>query len=175
MSTLHSKTGVRKLHKAAREEFGPRRDLCFLLQDWDDGYNVGGLFRVADGCGASELVMTGKTPVPPDNPMIGVTSLGQHRRIPFRHFVHHEDACLKLKEEGWTLVAVEIAEGAQSYQSFEFPARTCLVLGNEGAGVYGKVMKHVDHCVYIPMLGKGRSLNVTVSAAIVAFEAILRA
>jgi len=173
VKTLHSKTGVRKLHKEFKREHPPAVELCFLLQDWEDAYNVGGMFRVADGCGAKELVMTGRTPVPP-NPMIGVTSLGHHRRIPFRHFTNHEEAALTLKKEGWSLVTVEIAEGAANYREFVFPARTCLVLGNEGAGIYGSVMKHRDAAVYIPMLGKGRSLNVHVAAAIIGFEAVLR-
>lgn len=169
MSTIRSKTGVREMMKAYRAEHVRPGELAFLLQDWEDAYNVGGMFRVADGCGAKELVMTGRTPYPP-NPMIGVTSLGHHRRIPFRHFERHEEAALKMKEEGWSLIAVEIAEGAQSYLDYEYPEKTCLVLGNEANGVYGSVMKHRDGAVYIPMLGKGRSLNVHVAAAIVGFH-----
>jgi tRNA G18 (ribose-2'-O)-methylase SpoU len=48
------------------------------------------------------------------------------------------------------------------------------VLGNEGAGVYGSVMKQCDSAVFIPMAGKGRSINVHVAAAIIAFDAVLR-
>lgn len=173
MKTLRSKTGVRQLHKEHKRANPPAVELCFLLQDWEDAYNVGGMFRVADGCGASELIMTGRTPMPP-HPMIGVTSLGHHRRIAHRHFVSHEEAALKLKEEGWTLVTVEIAEGAENYRDFRYPRKTCLVLGNEGAGIYGSVMKHRDGAVYIPMFGKGRSLNVHVAAAIIGFEAVTR-
>ncbi len=173
MSTIRSKTGVREMMKEARRDQASDVELAFLLQDWEDAYNVGGMFRVADGCGAKEMVMTGRTPVPP-NPMIGVTSLGHHRRIRFRHIERNEEAALKLKEEGWTLIAVEIADGARSFMDFEYPPKTCLVLGNEANGVYGTVMKHCDGSVYIPMLGKGRSLNVHVSAAIVGFHVRLK-
>lgn len=170
--TLRSKTGVRQLHKDFKRAHPPQVQLAFLLQDWSDAYNVGGMFRVADACGATELVLSGKTPCPP-NPMISVTSLGHHRRLPFRHFVSHEEALLKLKEEGYSLVVVEITDGAVSYIEFVFPPKTCLVLGNEGAGVYDKVMRLCDAAVYIPMLGKGRSMNVHVSAAIVGYQAVL--
>lgn len=173
MNTIRSKTGVRDVMKEFRAGHVPTTELAFLLQDWEDGYNVGGMFRVADGCGAKELVMSGRTPVPP-NPMIGVTSIGAHRRIPFRHVEKNEEAALKLKSEGWSLVAVEIAEGAQNYLEYEYPPKTCLVLGNEAEGIYGNVMKHRDGAVYIPMLGKGRSLNVHVAAAIVGFHVRLR-
>ncbi len=168
--TMHSKTGVRQLYKEFRAE---RNDieLAFFLQDWDDAYNVGGMFRVADACGAVELVMSGKTPVPPD-PMISVTSLGHHRRIKFRHLGKNEDAALALKAEGYSLVAVEIAEGAVSYTQFEYPKKLCLVMGNEVNGVYTSVMRHRDAAVFIPMYGKGRSMNVHVAAAVVAFHAL---
>ncbi|MBL8059463.1 MAG: hypothetical protein JNK63_01965 [Chthonomonas sp.] len=170
--TIHSKTGVRQLHK---EFIGKAREIevAFLLQDLDDPYNVGGMFRVADGCGAKLIVTTGKTPVPP-HPQIHVTSMGHHRRIAHRHFSVHEDAAVWLKQEGYSLVAIEIAEGAVPYIEFEWPDKVCLILGNEVNGVYGSVMKHRDAAVYIPMFGKGRSLNVHVSAAIVAFDLRVR-
>ncbi|MBL8049412.1 MAG: hypothetical protein JNJ45_12100 [Chthonomonas sp.] len=173
MKTIRRKVEVRKLHKSAMEGSESGVQLCFLLQDWEDAYNVGGLFRVADACGADELIMTGRTPYPP-HPQIGVTSLGQHRRLPWRYFESHEEAANQLIEEGWTLVAVEIATEAENYRTFDYPAKTCLVLGNEGKGIYGTVMKKCAASVFIPMAGKGRSLNVHVSAAIIAFEARLR-
>lgn len=161
------KARVRRLHEA-----NPLRemDLSFWLQDWTDPYNVGGMFRVADACGARELFMTGRSAVPP-HPQIGVTSMGAHRRIPYRHIQRNDDAARLIREAGYMLIAVEIADEAVPYYDFDFPDRTCLVLGSEGAGMYGNVLQACAAAVYIPMAGKGRSLNVHVSAAIVAFEA----
>ncbi len=173
MKTLHSKTGVRQLYKEFAAKHPPQVELAFLLQDWEDAYNVGGMFRVADACGAKEMVMTGRTPVPPD-PMNSVTSLGHHRRIPWRHTEKHEEAAQEMKAAGYHIVAVEIAEGAVNYAEYDFPAKVCLVLGNEVNGVYTSVMKHRDGAVFIPMFGKGRSMNVHVAAAIVAFRAQVR-
>lgn len=169
--TLSSKTGVRKLFKEFNESHPRKVQIAFLLQDWEDAYNVGGMFRVADACGATELFMSGRTPVPPD-PMISVTSLGHHRRIPYHHFKNHEEAALSAKEAGYALVAVEIAEGAVNYDEFVWPEKLCLILGNEVNGVYSSVMKHRDAAVFIPMHGKGRSMNVHVAAAVVAFRAL---
>jgi 23S rRNA (guanosine2251-2'-O)-methyltransferase len=173
MKAVRSKTAARELPSEWQQELDSGVEICFLLQDLDDAYNVGGLFRVADGVGASELICTGKTPVPP-NPMISVTSLGAHRRISCRYFKHHLDAVDALKAEGWSLVALEIADGAANFRQFSYPTKTCLILGNEANGVYGSVLAKVDSSVFIPMFGKGRSLNVHVAAAIVAFEARLR-
>ncbi len=172
METIRSKTGARQLQKDARRQFPPKVELAFYLQDWGDAYNVGGMFRVADACGASEIVTSGRTPVPPD-PMIGVTSLGHHRRVPVRSFPRHDDACDALLADGWTLVAVEIADQAVPYNEFEFASKTCLVMGNEEKGVYSGVLKRCVAAVFVPMYGKGRSMNVHVAAAVVAFRAVL--
>src|SRR5438105_3499880 len=117
--------------------------------------------------------MVGRTPAPP-NPMVGVTSLGMHRRVPFRSFSKWGEAVEALKTEGYSLVAVEVAEEAEHYMAFDYPAKTCLVLGNEGAGISNGLIRACDGAVYIPMYGKGRSLNVHVAGAIVAFEAMMR-
>lgn len=147
-------------------------ELAIFLQDWTDPYNVGGLFRVADACGAKEVILAGRTPAPP-HPQISVTSLGNHRRVAFRQFDRYDDAADALKAEGYSLVAVEVAEGAQHYMEYPYPQKVCLVLGNEQTGVYGSVMKRCDGAVFIPMAGKGRSINVHVAAAVVAFEVLL--
>ena len=155
--TLRSKTAIRRLHERFSAEFGREMTIALLLQDWDDPYNVGGMFRVADGVSAKE--------------QIHVTSMGHHRRIPWRYFERHEEAIARLKMEGYHLVAIEIAQGAQHYKLYPYPEKVCFVVGNEVNGVYGKVLSLCDGAVFIPMAGKGKSLNVVVAAAIVAFEA----
>ena len=173
MRQIRKKTELRQARKEFEVDHPIRLDLVFLLQDWDDGYNVGGLFRVAAACGAKELILVGKTPAPP-NPMIGVTSLGMHRRVPHREFRKWDEAVSVLRSEGYTFVAVEVADNAEHYMAFEYPPKTCLVLGNEGAGITPGLLRACDASVMIPMYGKGRSLNVHVAAAIVAFEAMMR-
>jgi tRNA (guanosine-2'-O-)-methyltransferase len=172
MKQIRKKAGIRKLFKEYESSVA-RIDLVLLLQDWEDGYNVGGMFRVADACGATQILLTGKTPTPENSPLVGVTSMGAHRKVPWLHIENHLEACNKAAEAGYSLVAVEVADEASQYMEFEYPAQTCLVLGNEGAGVYGSVMKKCSAAVFIPMAGKGRSLNVHVAGAIVAFQAML--
>jgi tRNA (guanosine-2'-O-)-methyltransferase len=167
---LRSKTAIRRLHEKYASLTGREITLAFLLQDWDDAYNVGGMFRVADAVRAKELILTGHTPVPP-HPQIHVTSMGHHRRIPFRYFERHEEAVARLKLEGYHLVAVEIAQHAVHYKHYPYPEKLCLVIGNEVNGVYNRVLGMCDGAVFIPMAGKGKSLNVVVAAALVAYEA----
>jgi 23S rRNA (guanosine2251-2'-O)-methyltransferase len=171
MRQVRSKTKIRNVMKAAKADWNDI-ELAIFLQDWSDPYNVGGMFRVADACGVKELILTGKTAQPP-NPQLSVTSMGSHRKVEFRYFTKHDEAALALKEEGYSLVAVEVADGAEHYMRYQYPTKLCLVLGNEQIGVYQQVLNHCDGAVYIPMAGKGRSMNVHVAAAVVAFEVLL--
>ncbi|MBX3097622.1 MAG: hypothetical protein KF812_12250 [Fimbriimonadaceae bacterium] len=170
MKTIRGKMPLRKMMRDAAAEFPPQCEIAFLAQDWDDAFNSGGLFRTADACGAAHVFLTGRTPTP-DNPQVHRTSMGHHRRVSWSHHARWDDATATALEDGWTLVAVEIAEGAVPYFEFEFPERACLVLGNEERGVYSSVMKSCAGAVMIPMAGKGRSLNVAVSGAVIAFHA----
>lgn len=169
---MRKKTVLRQWKSEMRDQVGAARQIVFLLQDWDDAYNVGGLFRTADGLDVRLLVMTGKTPVP-ENPMIGVTSLGAHRRVPWRHFARHDEAVDWLKAEGYLLVAVELAAGAVSADLYPWPEKVCLILGNEGAGISPGMLRQADATVFLPMLGKGRSLNVMVAGSVVGYLARL--
>lgn len=170
---LKKKTETRRFLKGFAAQNPFKRSLKFILQDWEDPYNVGSLFRVADACGALEVVCTGRTPVPP-HPQISVTSLGNHRRVNWRQSIRHDDAIKFLRDEGYQIIAVEVAEGAVSYRDFDYAGKVCLVLGNEKKGVYPNVLRQCDGAVIIPMAGKGRSLNVVIAGSIVAYEALLR-
>lgn len=170
MRQIKKKTETRQFLKASTAALRDDLDLCFLLQDWQDPYNVGGLFRVADACGAVKVVCSGKTPVPP-HPQISVTSLGNHRRVDFEQFARHDAAIESLKKDGYQLIAVEVADQAVPYTQFRFEGKVCLVLGNEAKGIYPGTLKACNSAVYIPMAGKGRSINVMVAAAVVAFHA----
>jgi tRNA (guanosine-2'-O-)-methyltransferase len=171
MKAIRSKMGARKLQADYWSQHPPIIQLAFMLQDWEDPYNVGGMFRVADACGAIEIIVSGRTPTPP-HPQISVTSLGNHRRVAWRRIERYNDAADRLRSEGYTLVAVEIAEDAVPYIEFEYPEKTCLVLGNEACGIYDSVLQRCDAAVFIPMAGKGRSINVHVAGAVVAYHAL---
>lgn len=166
---LRKKKEVRDLMRGFSSDHSSSNEVTFLLQDWSDAYNVGGLLRVADALGASKVYASGRTPQLP-NPMIPVTSMGAHRRVEMEWHRVHEEAAKAAQAEGWTLIAVEIAEGAEAYFDVHYPAKTCLVLGAEGAGVFGSVLRRCEGSVFIPMQGKGRSMNVHVSGAVVAFH-----
>ena len=167
------KTGIKRLYQKMARSHQPRAEIAFLLQDLDDPVNVGALFRIADACAARELIFTGNTPTPP-HPGIGLTARGCDRRVQWRQVPRVEDAAAALKAEGYHLVALEITDDAQVYTEYHYPARVCLVLGSEGTGVWPKTLRLCDGTVFIPMYGKGPSLNVHVAAALVAYHILMQ-
>ncbi|MEE2831368.1 MAG: TrmH family RNA methyltransferase [Candidatus Latescibacterota bacterium] len=167
------KVEIRRLFEKAARDFPPQAEVAFLLQSLEDPRNVGSLFRVADAVGARELVFTGKTPIPPHDE-IDRTSRGHDRRVPWRRIADTHEAVAALKEEGYQVVALETARGTRPFLDFAWGDKVCLVLGNESNGVYAATLGQCDGAVFVPMYGKGPSMNVHVAAALVAYQVILK-
>ena len=163
---------IRRLFQKTLEEYPPQAEIAFLLQSLDDPRNVGSLFRIADACGAREIVLTGKTPVPPHEE-IDRTSRGHDRRVSWRQITQVDEAATALKDEGYHLVALETATGTRCFLDYPYTSKVCLVLGNETKGVYPATLGFCDGSVFIPMYGKGPSMNVHVAAALVAYQALI--
>ena len=73
-----------------------------------------------------------------------------------------------LKREGFTSCALEITADAQLYYEVEYPDKLCLVVGHEDHGVTKRTLSVCDMKIFLPMYGKGTSMNVHVSLAIAA-------
>ena len=167
------KVEIRRLFEQAARDYPPQAEVAFLLQSLEDPRNVGSLFRVADAVGAREVVFTGKTPIPPHDE-IDRTSRGHDRRVSWRRLAETHEAVATLKAEGYQLVALETAQGTKPFLDFPWTDKVCLVLGNETNGVYPATLGQCDGAVFVPMYGKGPSMNVHVAAALVAYEVVLR-
>lgn len=144
-------------------------DLVGLLQSIEYPANVGSCFRLADGAGMTELVLTGITPTPP-NATIDRVGRFKSLRIPWRYEQDPVEAIAGLKENGYQIVAVELAEGAVPYHTVDYPRKTCLVVGHEDHGITKATLAACDAAVFLPMYGKGLSLNVHVALSIVTYH-----
>ncbi len=163
----HLKRFLRDYRRAER----PSVDLVALLQSVEYPANVGSAFRVADGAGLTELVLTGITPTPP-HPTIQKVGRAKSLRVPWRYEEDAVTAVKSLKKEGYHMVAVELTETAVPYHQFVYPPKTCLIVGHEDHGVTKAVLAECDDAVFIPMYGKGLSLNVHVALSIVTYQAL---
>lgn len=162
-------TDLKRFLRDYRRAHRPDIDLVALLQSIEYPANVGSCFRLADGAGMTELVLTGITPTPP-NATIDRVGRFKSLRIPWRYEQDSVVAINDLKARGYHIVAVELADGAVPYQSYAYPRQTCLVVGHEDHGVTKATLAACDAAVFLPMYGKGLSLNVHVALSIVAYH-----
>jgi tRNA (guanosine-2'-O-)-methyltransferase len=168
------RTKIRKFFKDYKEKLESTDiEVIFLLQSFESPLNVGHMFRLADAVAASKIILTGRTPVPP-NSEIRITSMGKEDVIPFEHFPRLEDAIMHIKSENFQLVSVEITENSKIYTDAEYKDKVCFVLGNENDGVYPSALSASEETIYIPMFGNNNSLNVHVSASIVVYDFLRR-
>lgn len=163
-----NRTEIKKLYRT----LPPMKcQIMFLLAGVEKPANVGSIFRLAEGLNA-QVLLSGRTPTPP-NPEIAMTSMNQEDRVVWQHFANTQEAIKYAKEQGYVVIATELCQEAKPYQEFKYPQKVCFVLGHENSGVHQEILSICDDAVFIPYWGKNFSLNVAVSAAIVAYRAVV--
>lgn len=131
-------------------------------------YNVGSVFRSSDAFCIEGVVLCGITAQPP-HPEIHKTALGAEESVNWKYFQQTDEAVIWLKEQGYTVLAIEQCEGSTMLQDFQRKAgeKYAVVLGNEVKGVQQQIVDMCDGCLEIPQYGTKHSLNVSVAAGII--------
>ena len=135
-------------------------------------YNVGSMFRTADGAGIESLLLLGFTPQPPRKE-ISKTALGSVDTVPWRHCTSTEELYAIVKERGATLCVLEQTSDSIPHSALRpehFPL--FLVVGNELTGVRHELVEIADVALEIPMFGEKHSLNAAVAFGIGVYEAL---
>ncbi len=145
--------------------------LVFVLDNIRSLSNVGSLFRTADSLGLQSLFLCGYTGQPP-NREIEKTALGATESVEWKYVEDVSTCLLKLKSEGYRLVALEQTTGSTPLQQFDVKTPLAVVLGNEIHGVSDEALAMVDEVAEIPQFGVKHSLNVAVSAGIFAWQVL---
>jgi 23S rRNA (guanosine2251-2'-O)-methyltransferase len=143
--------------------------LLVVLDGVEDPHNLGAILRTVDAAGASGVIRQARHAAPLDG-AVGRTSAGALAHVRIATVVNIARAIDELKQEGvWTVGLDE--RGAQAYDTVDLMLPTAVVLGAEGAGLRRLVRERCDWMVSIPMAGRISSLNVSVAAGVVLFEA----
>lgn len=145
--------------------------LAVLLDNIRSAWNVGSIFRSADGFGFTHAYLCGITPTP-EHDAVKKTSLGAEN---FVTWSYHKDAVRLvkgLKLEGWKVAALEEHERATPISQItesQFSIPTILIVGSEVTGVDPELLDLADQIYYIPMYGQKRSFNVAVAFGVASF------
>jgi len=149
----------------------PDRELVLMLQDVEDPVNVGASFRTADALRCSQVVLTGISARPPHK-LITKVGRGKDRRVRWRYAEDSAAAVDELRAEGFEVLALEITEDAIRVDARSYSARVCLVVGHEDHGVTRRTLERCDGSVFLPMYGKGASMNLSVALGIAAYTVL---
>jgi 23S rRNA (guanosine2251-2'-O)-methyltransferase len=142
--------------------------LVLVLDGVTDPRNLGAVLRAADGAGASGVVI-------PKDRAVGVTpaavkaSAGASEHARVARVTNLRRAVDAMKRAGFWVYAAET--GGTLYPELDLAGSVAFVLGSEGRGVRRLVREGCDGTVSIPMLGAVESLNVSVAAAVLVYEA----
>ena len=147
----------------------PKLPFCGVLNDIRSLYNVGAIFRTADGAGLEKLWICGITGHPPDT-QISKTALGAENTVPWEYRRSVCEVLRELKAKGYQIVFLEQLAESVPYQDFRSSGPICLVLGNEIAGVSEELLALCDRTIEIEMAGAKNSLNVSVAFGVVAYH-----
>jgi tRNA G18 (ribose-2'-O)-methylase SpoU len=171
------KRKITELHRLTAEEFkqSKKAPLVVVLDGVRSLNNVGSVFRTADAFRIGAIFLCGITACPP-HAEIHKTALGAEDTVEWKYFDTTAEAVEFLKGKGYTLCAVEQAEGSVMLNNLrlEKGRRYAVVFGNEVKGICQEIVDACDIGIEIPQYGTKHSLNVAVAAGIVLWEMFKR-
>ena len=169
------KLALDELNRLSVDDFkdAPKFPYCLILDDIRSLNNVGSVFRTADAFRAEKLFLCGITGTPPHRD-ITKTALGATESVTWEHATDAVVLTKQLQTEGWTVVAIEQAEGSTLLNAFkpEPNKRYAFVLGNEVSGVRDEIVQRADLVLEIPQFGTKHSLNIAVTTGIICWDYI---
>jgi TrmH family RNA methyltransferase len=144
--------------------------MVVVCVDVRDPGNAGTMIRTADAAGVGGGVC-GDGTVDPTNPKTVRSSAGSLFHVPVVAGGTAVSVIEALHGWGFTTVGTAV-RGGIGYAAFDWGQKVAVVFGNEASGLGTPIVEALDAAVSIPMVGHAESLNVSVSAAVVCFEAL---
>jgi len=144
--------------------------LIVLLDGVEDPHNLGAIIRTTLAAGAHGVVI-------PERRAAGLTdtvaraSAGALAHLPVAKVTNLVRTMEELKDAGYWLVGLD-EQGGENYTEVDYASPVGIVLGSEGQGLHELTRKRCDFVVSLPTTGPIKSLNVSVAAGVVLFEAI---
>jgi 23S rRNA (guanosine2251-2'-O)-methyltransferase len=136
----------------------------------EDPHNVGAILRTADAAGVHGVVRQDRHAASLDG-VVAKASAGALAHARIATVVNIARAIEELKDAGiWTVGLA--GDAPEPYDAVDFTVGTALVLGAEGTGLRRLVRDRCDRLISIPMHGTVESLNVSVAAGVVLYEAV---
>ena len=140
-----------------------------ILDHLEDPHNLGAIIRTAEAAGVDGII------IPKDrsvdiNSTVMKTSAGALENMKIAKVTNLNQTIQQLKNKGYWIVGTDM-ENSMDYRQIDYTGKIALVIGNEGTGMSRQVRESCDFIAQIPMYGKINSLNASVAAGIMIYEA----
>ena len=174
-SLLMRKLVMDELNRKSVDEFrgAEKIPVIAVLENIRSAHNVGSVFRTADAFLIEAVFITGYTAKPPHKE-ITKTALGAQDSVDWKYFDTTIMAIEQLKRDQYRVFAVEQVADSISLEKLSRLDidKIAFIFGNEVSGVDNETLVLCDGCVEIPQFGMKHSLNISVAAGIVLWEAV---
>lgn len=147
-----------------------RNPLILVLDGITDTRNFGAIGRTADCAGIDAIVIPERNSVSV-TPDAMKTSAGALLYVPVCRERSTLDAVKFLKANGYRIVGAT-EKGAEDYTKADYTVPVAIVMGNEETGISNEVLRQCDDLAAIPICGNIGSLNVSVAAGVMLYEAV---
>lgn len=159
---------VRQRHYQFEELLGSR-PMLLLLEDIQDPGNLGTMFRAGEGAGMTGVILTRET-VDPYAPKTIRSTMGSIFRMPFLVTENLQESIAALQKKKIAVYAAHL-KGDHSYDELDYTQGCAFLIGNEGNGLRDETAAAADAYMKIPMKGSVESLNASVAASVLLYEA----
>ena len=131
--------------------------------------NIGMTFRIAESFGVEKIFLHESSPSI-ENRIVKKTARNTLQQIPHERYTDFKTLIHQLKNNGNTIIGIEITDKSVPLQQYDFTKndKIALLLGSERNGIENTNM--LDATVAIPMFGRNSSMNVVHSLAITLYE-----
>jgi tRNA (guanosine-2'-O-)-methyltransferase len=148
---------------------GRMENLTVLLEHVDKPHNLSAILRSCDAVGVLEAHVVS---LPGRARLFNDIAKGSQKWVNLHPQSDTPTALALLRERGFRIYGTHLGVNAVDYRSCDFTGPTAFVLGAEKWGLSEASANGVDQALFIPMVGMVQSLNVSVAAAILLFEAL---
>ncbi len=143
--------------------------LIVILDHIEDPHNLGAIIRTCEAAGVDGIILPKDRSVSVSGTVIKV-STGAIDYVKIAQVTNLNNTIRYLKKEGFWIVGTDM--DGQDYSTIDYTGKCAIVIGNEGKGLARMVKESCDFIASIPMQGKTNSLNASVAAGVVIFEAV---
>jgi len=171
---MNKKLKLEELNRFSVEEFkaSEKIPVALVLDNIRSLHNIGSIFRTADAFAIAHVFLCGITATPPHRE-INKTALGATDSVDWSYFYSTVELISQLKKEGWVICSIEQAQNSTSMLNFSLSSekKYCFILGNEVEGISQEAINISDYIIELEQFGTKHSLNVSVCAGIILWEA----